>query len=154
MEYYVKTLGKNILYKNIIEKSLGNLIVLNCYSNEQLEATLLNLETIILQNNNISLLVVDSIAAYYWSERNNSNLSFNAYYSQIINKLFTIANQFNISVIYTKPETLKEPSNRKEDYTIILSNHENGRFKMDILDNINSDRRSVFYKINKTIEFI
>lgn len=153
MEYYLKKSGKSTSYKSIIEKSLDNLIVLNCYSSEQLEATFLNLETIILQNNNISLLVVDSIAAYYWLERGNSNLSFNAYYSQIISKLHGIAKQLNVSVIYTKPEIVKESSNRKEDCTIVLRSQENCSFKMDVLDNVNNTSKSLLYKINKTIEF-
>lgn len=155
MEYYLKTLGKNASCRKVIETCLGNLTVLNCYSNEQLEATFMNLQTIVLQNNNISLLVVDSIAAYYWLERANGNLSFNAYYSKIISKLHSIAKEFNISVIYTKPETFNETSNnRKEDYTVILSKDQNGGFKMDVLDCINNTRRTVSYKINKTVKFI
>lgn len=155
MEYHLKTAGKNAFCKSIIEGCLNNLIVLNCYSSEQLGATFLNLETIVLQNNNVSLLVVDSIAAYYWLERSNSNLSFNSYFSQIINKLHAIAKQFNISVIYTKPETTKEPYVRKEDYTIILRNHqEKDRLKMDVADSVNNVKRSMFYRISKTIEFI
>lgn len=154
IEYYLKKSDvKSNNYQTIIEHCLNNLIVLSCYSSEQLQATFLNLETVILQNANISFLAIDSVSAYYWSERiNNDTISFNAYFSQIIGTLKNIAKSFNLTVLYTKPEIQKEPLYKRDDYKICLSKHEKDICKADVtnFDNVNI---SCKYKIHTTIEF-
>lgn len=155
IEYYLKKNGEKVdNYQAVIESCLNNLIVLNCYSSEQLQATFLNLETVILQNANISFLAIDSISAYYWSERiNNETISFNAYFSQIIGTLKNIAKSFNLTILYTKPEIQKEPLNKRDDYKICLSKYEKDVYKVEVTncDNVNI---SCKYKIGTTIEFL
>lgn len=157
MEYYIKAFEKSHSCKsheNVIDNSLSNLLILNCYNSDQLMVTFMNVENIILRNANISLVALDSISAYYWMDRLSSDISFNAYFSQIIATLHAIAKRFNVTVFYTKGQVIKQSFNTQEDYKIILkkATHEN-IFQAQVL---NSDNSFIIcrYKISKTIEFL
>ncbi|XP_012152238.1 X-ray repair cross complementing 2 [Megachile rotundata] len=52
----------------IIQDSLCNLRIIDCYNSEQFSLTLHTLEDVFLSNAGIALLAIDSISAYYWQD--------------------------------------------------------------------------------------
>lgn len=157
MQYYIKTNCNRTLNSNtvqeIIKESLKSLTVINCYTNEQFQATLLNLESLILENTNISLLIVDTLVAFYWIQRIHSNVSYNSYYTSIVNSLKVLASKFNITVFYTKPNIIKDAPKKHVDIKIYLKKIEEGVFEMEISNYVGLEDRCVRYKIEKTFVF-
>lgn len=157
LQYYIKencrTLNSSSS-QDIIKKSLKNLTVINCYTNEQLQASLLNLESLILQEANISLLILDSISAFYWMERIHSNLSYNAYYTSIINTLKNLTSKFGITVFYTKPDTVRDSTKKFADTKIHLKKVDGKIFKMEITNYSEEYSTSIEYTIEKTFNLI
>lgn len=158
LQHYIKssctTLKSNTTVQEIIKASLKNLFVINCYTNEQFQATLLNLESLILKEVNISLLIVDSVAAFYWIERIHKTLSFNAYYVSIINTLKNLASKFCITVVYTKPTVAKESTKKHVDVKIHLRKKEENVFEMEVVNNcLVQHNVCIRYKIEKTFRF-
>lgn len=147
-----KTLNSNTI-QDIIKESLKNLTVINCYTNEQFQAALLNLESLILQQTNIGLLIVDTIAAFYWLERIHSNLSYNAYYTAIINSLKSLTAKFAITVFYTKPNVLKESTKKLADIKIQLKKIDENVYEMEINNYTEEHSRCIQYTIEKTFNF-
>ncbi|PSN46374.1 hypothetical protein C0J52_05726 [Blattella germanica] len=54
--------------EKIIKQALSNLTILNCYDRVQLLVTFHSLENILASNSKISLIVLDSLSAYYWQD--------------------------------------------------------------------------------------
>lgn len=149
-----KTLKSNVI-QEIIKESLKNLTVINCYTPEQFQATLLNLESLILQETNISLLIVDTIAAFYWLQRIHSNISYNAYYTSVINSLKNLATKFSITVFYTKPSAVvKETAKKHTDIKIKLKKSEGDLFEMQVVNCLDDEKICVLrYSIEKSFNF-
>lgn len=157
LQYYVrascKTPTSNSV-QEIVKESLKNLTVINCYTKEQLQSSLLNLESLILQKANISLLVVDTVAAFYWIERIHSNVSYNMYYTSIINQLKSLAAKLGITVFYTKPNVGKESTKKCADITLHLKKIDGKLFEMEIINYSEQYNSNIKYSIEKTFNFI
>lgn len=158
LQYHIKENYRNLksnIVQEIINNSLKNLAVINCYTNEQFQATLLNLESLILQETNNSLLIMDTIASFYWIQRIHSNISYNAYYISIINSLKSLASKFNITVVYTKPVvSMKEQTKKHVDITIRLRKNEDTMYELEVINHLEVHYMYIKYNIQKTINFL
>lgn len=90
--------------EKIIKYSLANLIILKTYSSEQLEMNLYSLKRLLSNKNNISLLVIDSLTAYYWSDTMNlkSRKRMDKYLKDMVEKLRKYVHDYNIVTIFVK----------------------------------------------------
>ncbi|XP_076627270.1 X-ray repair cross complementing 2 [Colletes latitarsis] len=89
---------------SIVQNSLRNLYIINCYNSEQFFLTLRTLDDIFLDNSEIALLAIDSITAYYWQDRkNNSNITVNTYIRKLLQLATVHTTRFNVATIYTRP---------------------------------------------------
>lgn len=157
LQHYIRSSCRSLksdAIQGIIKESLKNLTVINCYTNEQFQATLLNLESIVLQETNISLLIVDTVAAFYWIQRIHSSVSYSAHYSLIINSLKNLASKFGITVFYTKPNVaVKETTKKHTDFKIQLKKSEGDGFEMEIVNYLDGNNMCIRYNIEKTFKF-
>lgn len=118
---------------NIIKVSLKKLIILNCFDSYQLHATILNLENIIADNNKLTLIVLDSLSAYYWSDRLNSGIkSMDLYQKSVLKSLQVKVKDYNLTIVFTKysgfsrkdssEECVTHPILEKVNYKVFLEN--------------------------------
>lgn len=157
IEYYLKTLCRKIkpgVIKTIIEKSLENLTVLNCYGFDNFQITLYNLESLILNRKDVSVVAVDSISAFYWTERALSDASIVAHHSAITSLLEDLANKFGVIVFYTKVYSTKEPLKRCEDIRFTLKRSGSEGLQMDIVHHSMEKSLCLKYAIGKTVVFV
>ncbi|KAK3592793.1 hypothetical protein CHS0354_009237 [Potamilus streckersoni] len=97
--------------ENFIKECLKKLYIIRCTSSTQLIITLHSLESFICSNPNISVIMIDSISAFYWVDRCNGGESFAM---QEVNmrlaceELSKLVNTYNITVFATKQELLKK----------------------------------------------
>lgn len=88
---------------NIIQNSLSNLKIINCYHSEQFLLMLHTLDDMFLNNAKIALLTIDSMTAYYWQERENSVVTVDTYIKRLLKVIKKQTNLFNVVTVYTKP---------------------------------------------------
>ncbi|KOC65884.1 DNA repair protein XRCC2 [Habropoda laboriosa] len=86
----------------IIQNSLRNLRILDCYDNEQFSLTLRMLDDMFLDNAKIALLAIDSITAYYWQDREDNISTIDNYIRKLLKLIRTHTTRFNVVTIYTK----------------------------------------------------
>lgn len=88
---------------NIILNIFNNLFLVEIFDSDQFQTTIENMENILIENKIISLIVFDTLTAFYWSEQQ-VRLTKMEYY--IIKLLETIKKHIKIHqvpLIYTKP---------------------------------------------------
>lgn len=148
---------------DIINASLKNLIILNCFDSQQLFVTFHNLENILSSNKNVSLIVLDSILAYYWSDRQNGGIMRKDLYQKSILKLLqNMTKDYSLVIIFTKHMTSKrvvteeccaQPALEKINYRIILEKdtNESNKFVAHVVlpDNTASLKS---YRINELVQ--
>ncbi|XP_047367330.1 DNA repair protein XRCC2 [Vespa velutina] len=97
----------NETINKIVNDVLDNLIIINCYGNDQFLLTLHTLESILFCNEKIVILAIDSISAYYWQTRENNDIkSLDTYVINLIKLIRATTSQYNVITIYTRPSGL------------------------------------------------
>lgn len=89
--------------EKIIKAALANLTILNCYDRVQLLVTFHSLGNILSSNTDISLIVLDSISAYYWQDvviSGKHKMDF--YLKKTLKTLQTCVKDYKIVTIFTK----------------------------------------------------
>ncbi|KAG5893173.1 hypothetical protein JTB14_000433 [Gonioctena quinquepunctata] len=107
--------------KEIIENALKNLTIYECFSPEELEITFMSLEKFIFANENVSLVVIDNIAAHYWIAKLNSNmLSYFQHSLRTFDKVYNALKSLNILFIFVRndKQCIKKRSSANIDYRI------------------------------------
>ncbi|XP_058066074.1 DNA repair protein XRCC2-like [Anopheles bellator] len=90
--------------ERIQDASLHRLQLITCYSLEQFDLTLLSLDNVFLQQPDISYVLVDSIATFYWTKCTPANrLRMETYQLAHCQKFKRIAEKWNKAFVYTKP---------------------------------------------------
>lgn len=132
----------------IIENCLKNLIILRCYNDFDLEVVLLSkLDEILLADlMNITLIAVDSISAYYWTEFNPEEpMRMDTYFTNILKRFKRICDDYNLILAYTRPSSftsvIRLQDDKLIDYRIeLLSVDDN----IDDYNNDDVDSENVF----------
>lgn len=89
--------------KSVVESCIKRVVILNCYSFEQLEATFYNLERIISNCSKPSLVVLDNCLSQYWSQKlENPKLSFDKFSANLVGLLFQKIKDLNVVLMYGK----------------------------------------------------
>ncbi|XP_072384474.1 DNA repair protein XRCC2 [Diabrotica undecimpunctata] len=158
IEAHLKT--NNILdsSKGILEMSLKNLTIFNCYSAEDLDITIINLERLILAKDNINLVVFDNIASYYWiAKQDNNTLSYYQHSSNIFPKIFNVIKTLNVLLIFTRSKKMSfvsKKSFQNVDYQIYIEDREDDCKHAEVTDFAGQRSVSVKYKANIIVEFL
>lgn len=89
--------------EDIIKHALKNLIILNCFDSLQLFVTFCSLEKLLSSCNNISLILLDSLSAYYWQDvMTGGSKRMYSYQTKLLQTLNKYVHEYRMVVIYTK----------------------------------------------------
>lgn len=105
---------ENFTYNDVellIQKCLSKLSLIRCTSSSELLVTLYSLEQTLLSNPNISVIMIDSISAFYWIDKCNGGESLAAHEKNltlISGVLSKFINSFSLIVIATKCALMKK----------------------------------------------
>jgi DNA-repair protein XRCC2 len=104
--------------EKIIKESLANLIVLNCYDSMQMFITFHSLENILSSNATTSLIIIDSISAYYWQDAAVGGVrKMDLYLKKTLKSLQSCIEEYKVTIIYTKQTHFQSNVNFTEDST-------------------------------------
>ncbi|XP_052220663.1 DNA repair protein XRCC2-like isoform X2 [Dreissena polymorpha] len=96
-----------------IEECLERLYIVRCSSSEELVITLHSLEGVICNDPNISLVMIDSISAFYWLDRSLGGDSIPAQEANLkltVEALTKLVNTYNLVLFATKSAVYKKKS--------------------------------------------
>ena len=146
----------NIDTKEVIQICLRNLTILNCYSSDQLKFTFLNIERILQDDDNIGVLAIDSLSAYYWADRLQiGNVSFNSYCSKVFGGLKETLQNFDVVTIFTRNDIENgiQINNVKTDYSVRL-NKTSETFREAIVSRGSEVAETLKYEIKPFFKFL
>ncbi|XP_063831451.1 DNA repair protein XRCC2-like [Ostrinia nubilalis] len=89
---------------DIIEGLFNNLFVVEIHDATQYYTTLYNLENVLTAHPNISMIIFDTITAFYWSEQGYKIQKMDTYLKRVLSKIQHVTREHNVIVLYTKPE--------------------------------------------------
>lgn len=128
MQNFIKTADDSLrseIVNDTITKSLRNLIVLDCFDSHQLYITLHNIEKITAENDLIALIAIDSINAYYWSDRTWGVRKMDLYQKNLLKVVQSVTKDFKLAIVYTgkdrnREECVMHPTLERINYKIHL----------------------------------
>ncbi|XP_014242382.1 DNA repair protein XRCC2-like [Cimex lectularius] len=98
-----------------IEQSLKRIHVINIFDSATLTTTILYLKKLLCINSDISLILIDSISAFYWQDTLEGGIKkMDSYISSIVLQLHQSIGLFDVNVMYTRPEYFKTKNNKVE----------------------------------------
>lgn len=107
---------------DIIYQSLENLQSLTCYTRDDFDMAVFSLESMFLQNTQISMLVLDSVNTFYWQDGTVRLPSISQHTKEVLERLRKVTDTHGAVLAYTKPSYFR--SKNATD----LGDDENGAF--------------------------
>lgn len=100
-----------------ISQCLDSIQIMNVYDSEQLCITIQNLENVIHSHDKVSLVVVDTISAFYWADRmiGSSIVKMDTYVKKLLKTLQEITWEYKPAILYTRPSYFVSQSNVGSD---------------------------------------
>ncbi|CAH1180424.1 unnamed protein product [Phaedon cochleariae] len=158
----IKVIETHLNYKNvkegrkgIIEDSLKNLTIYNCYGPEELEITILSLQKFIYSNENVNLVLIDNITAHYWIARQSSKmLSYYQHSMKMLEKLYNVIKDLNTLLVYVRndKESSRKNASMKIDYRIEVIEYED-KFKAVVTNFGNESTGTIEFKVDIIVLF-
>jgi len=89
---------------NIVKTSLERLHVMDVFSPDNMEVSLLSIQDIVVGNENIAAVFVDSVSAFYQQERGVTNVNYNSYIRRLLCLVTNSVKKTNnqVKVVYTQ----------------------------------------------------
>ena len=89
--------------QEIVHAALKNIISFNCFSGEEFEFALINVTEMLSTRQDIGLLAIDSLGAFYWTDRTAANPKrMDTYLGGLVERLHKITSDHRAVLIYTK----------------------------------------------------
>ncbi|CAG9783177.1 unnamed protein product [Diatraea saccharalis] len=158
----------DIQLNEIQKKLLSNIFIADIYDATQLYTSIHNLENVLLEHKNISMLIVDTLTAFYWTEQTHKFIKMDVYLKNLLQMIQKASKEHKITIIYTRPEHFssskesiemlescsKLPVLEKVNYRIqIVPTEENSKFHVNI-QSYNGIQRTQLYMDSYTIKWI
>lgn len=108
---------------DLVFDAMKKIMFFKCYSGAELDLTLLYCTNHLTANPQISLVVVDSIATFYWSELSEPPIRMETYLRKKVKELRRLIDECKIVAIYTRPAEFGSPTTTYDelvDYKIHL----------------------------------
>lgn len=90
--------------QSLLQEILSNIHILDIYDATQLYTTIHNLESILVEHSNISLVIFDTLTAFYWSEQGFKITKMDVYVKNLLQLIQKITREYKITILYTRPE--------------------------------------------------
>lgn len=102
---------------SIVFEVLKKIQFFKCYSGKEYELTMLYCTNVLMTNTNVSLLVVDSISTFYWSDLNDRDppIRMETYLRRKVQELRNLVDEFKLVAIYTRPKEFGNFTTAKDD---------------------------------------
>lgn len=89
--------------ENLLREILANFHILEIYDATQLYTTIHNLENILMVYSNITLVIFDTLTAFYWSEQSFKITRMDLYVKNLIQCIYKATKEYKITCIFTRP---------------------------------------------------
>lgn len=116
--------------QSIIEKSMENLILFKCFSGDELERILVDIEYTIAENVEVSMLAIDSLGTYYWLDIDQIHyIRMDTYLGKLLKCIKKIVSTNGLVLAYTRPSYFPAASRSEAgpqaEYLINLTSTDN-----------------------------
>ncbi|KOB71194.1 DNA repair protein XRCC2 [Operophtera brumata] len=144
--------------ENTLKETVANLYVVDIYDVTQFYTTIHKLESILIEYPNISLVIFNTLTAFYWSEQGYKIIKMDLYIKNLINIIQKVIKEYKTILLYTRPDyfcTNKDAYNipAEVNYQIRLLDNSKGSYQV----NVNSTyfKATKFFKIyNKGLKWM
>lgn len=126
--------------KDIVLEALKSIQLFRCYNGDELEMILLKIPDLLTANTKISVLAIDAISDFYWTDLVSTKpIRMDTYLRQLLKRFRKIIDEHGVVLIYTRPSYFVSGSKQgdvsrmtdvglKIDYRIELVNRSNYEF--------------------------
>ena len=149
--------SKTSIIKEITKESLKRLTIYESFNKAELLFNFCSAKTYILSHPQYSVVMIDSLSAFYWEDKLSSTSSFqslNKYVQSLLTSLIERLRQTNITIIYTVQQFLRETHVEKETetpmYVYSVSLESGPENVVHIEDRRNAKKFSKVIKISNT----
>ncbi|XP_072935096.1 DNA repair protein XRCC2 [Epargyreus clarus] len=87
-----------------LQNTLSNLFIFEIYNATQLHTTIHTLDSILINYSNISLVVFDTLTAFYWSEQGFKITKLDVYIKTLLRIIQNIVKDYKVTILYTRPQ--------------------------------------------------
>ncbi|KAJ8734197.1 hypothetical protein PYW07_014748 [Mythimna separata] len=131
----------------VLHKTLNNLFILDIYDGTQFYTTIHNLDNILAHHQNISLLIFDTLTAFYWSEQGLKITKMDLYVKNVLRMIQKVSKEYKVILIYTRPGYFNSSKDSGNIGEVKIT--EGINFKVQLVDNISTGA----YEVNvRTID--
>ncbi|XP_075990946.1 X-ray repair cross complementing 2 [Anticarsia gemmatalis] len=116
----------------LLNKALSNFFLLEIYDATQFYTTIHNLDSIFTQHSNISLLVFDTLTAFYWSEQGFKIMKMDLYIKNLLRIIQKVSKEYKVIIVYTRPGYFSSSKDMNNYETSQLADGLN--FKVQLVD--------------------
>lgn len=99
-----KTHTGNDALEIALKETVANFYVVDIYDATQFYTTIHNLESILVEYSNISLLIFNTLTAFYWSEQGYKITRMDLFMKYLINMIQKVTKEYKTICLYTRPE--------------------------------------------------
>lgn len=117
MENYLSQVGRFQVHEveEIVKEALGRLIIYNISDSVQLNVTMYSLQTVVSNQPEIALILLDSVCAFYWQDSMCGGIrKMDLYTKTVIKTMQKILGDFKGTIIYTRPTYFQSKNNKVE----------------------------------------
>lgn len=107
----------------IIHTSLENVQTLTCYTRDDLDMAIFSLESMFLQNTQISMVALHGINTFYWQDGTDRLPSIGQHIKELLDRLRKVTDSHGAVLAYTRPSYF-----RSKNSTDLMSDDERGAF--------------------------
>lgn len=112
--------------EDIVLEAMKKIQLFKCYSSNEYGLTLVYITNYLTTNTSVSLLAVDSLSTFYWSEmaEREQPIRMDTYHHRKVQELRNLVNEFKLVAIYTRPADFGSNSMSQDaliDYKIQLT---------------------------------
>lgn len=128
-----------------LQKTLNNLFILDIYDATQFYTSIHNLDNI-LAHQNISLLIFDTLTAFYWSEQGFKITKMDLYMKNLLSMIQKVSKEYKVILIYTRPSYFNSSKDSSNIGEIAITGGIN--FKVQIVNNNDTGTYEVNVRTN------
>lgn len=137
--------------ENTLKETVSNLYVVDIYDVTQFYTTIHKLESILIEYPNISLLIFNTLTAFYWSEQGYKITRMDLYIKNLINTIQKVNKEYKTICLYTRPEyfcTNKDSFNIPSEisYQIGILDNSKGNYQVNVKST--SFKATKFFRTN------